>query len=422
NETGNGMAEVTVVLKGTSVGTITNEDGSFSINASKGSVLVFSYVDYDSKEIAVGDAALVSVQLSAASQLLDEVAITALGITKQKRSLGYSTTDVEGSKLTQARETNIGNALTVVAQQKITGKVVNETGNGMAEVTVVLKGTTVGTITNQQGIFSIHASRGNVLVISYVDYDSKEVVVGDAALANIQLSASSRLLGEVTITALGITKQKRSLGYSTTEVDGSKLTQARESNIGNALTGQVAGVNVAGISTGPYGSSRVMIRGNASLKSNNQPIYVVDGIPFDNTNQGFAGMWGGADYGDGLSTINPDDIESVQVLKGVAASALYGYRGGNGAILITTKSGLRNKGASIEVNNNITFNSVIDYRRELQYTYGQGFNGTKPQSDDEASSTAFDSWGAKLDGSPVINFIGDSVPYKAYKNNLKNFL
>ena len=142
----------------------------------------------------------------------------------------------------------------------------------------------------------------------------------------------------------------------------------------------MAGVNVAGVSTGPYGSSRVMIRGSASLKSNNQPLYVVDGIPFDNTNQGYAGMWGGAYYGDGLSTINPDDIESIQVLKGAAASALYGYRGGNGAILITTKSGLRNKGVSVEVNNNVTFSSAIDHSKDLQYTYGQGSNGTKPQS------------------------------------------
>jgi TonB-linked SusC/RagA family outer membrane protein len=313
-------------------------------------------------------------------------------------------------------------APTILAQQKITGKVVNEIGQGMAGVTVVLKDTSVGTTTNDQGIFSINASKGNVLLFSYVGYDSTEVVVGDTALVNVQLSPASQQLEVVTITALGITKQKRALGYSTTEVDGSKLTQARETNIGNALTGQVAGVNVAGVSTGPYGSSRVMIRGNGSLKSNNQPLYVIDGIPFDNTNQGFAGMWGGADFGDGLSTINSDDIESIQVLKGVAASALYGYRGGNGAILVTTKSGLRNKGVSVEVNNNITFNSVIDHRKDLQYTYGQGFNGTKPQTANGASSSAFDSWGAKLDGSPVINFVGDMVSYQAYKNNLKNFL
>src|SRR6185436_856094 len=131
------------------------------------------------------------------------------------------------------------------------------------------------------------------------------------------------------------------------EVDGSKLTQARETNIGNALTGLVAGVNVAGVSAGPYGSSRVTIRGNASLTGNNQPLYVIDGVPFDNTNQGYSGQWGGSDFGDGLSTINPDDISNIQVLKGVAASALYGYRGGNGAILITTKSGLKSKGVGV---------------------------------------------------------------------------
>ena len=298
----------------------------------------------------------------------------------------------------------------------------NETGRGMPGVSVVLRGTSIGTMTDEQGMFFINASKGNVLVFSYIGYISREIVVGDAEHVNVELSPASQQLDQVVITALGIDKKKRTLGYSTTEVDGSKLTQARETNIGNALTGLVAGVNVAGVSTGPYGSSRIMIRGNASLKGNNQPLYIIDGIPFDNTNQGFAGMWGGADYGDGLSTINPDDVESIQVLKGVAATALYGYRGGNGAILIITKSGLRNKGIGVEVNNNITFSSAIDLGKDLQYVYGQGFGGTKPQSADVASFSAFDSWGAKLDGSPVINFLGDMVPYKAHKNNFGNFM
>jgi TonB-dependent SusC/RagA subfamily outer membrane receptor len=241
-------------------------------------------------------------------------------------------------------------------------------------------------------------------------------------MIHVQLRAAIQQLDELVITALGITKTKRSLTYSTTEVEGSKFTQAREANIGNALTGLVAGVNVAGISSGPYGSSRIMIRGNGSLKGNNQPLYVIDGVPFDNTNQGVAGMWGGADYGDGLTTINPDDIERIQVLKGVVASALYGYRGGNGAILITTKSGLKNKGIGVEVNNNLTVNSVVDLRKDVQYTYGQGFNGNKPNSKDVASASALDSWGAKLDGSPVINFRGNTVPYQAYKDNYKSFM
>jgi TonB-dependent SusC/RagA subfamily outer membrane receptor len=121
----------------------------------------------------------------------------------------------------------------------------------------------------------------------------------------------------------------------------------------------------------------VLIRGNASLSGNNQPLYVVDGVPFDNSNQGHSGQWGGSDLGDGLSTINPDDIESVVVLKGVAASALYGYRGGNGAILITTKSGLRTHGFGVQVNNNFTLNRAMD-DRNYQYDYGQGITGIKP--------------------------------------------
>ncbi len=305
---------------------------------------------------------------------------------------------------------------------ELKGKVVNETGQAIAGVTVVVKGTSVGTTTDDQGTFSIYASKGSTLIFSFVGYDTKEVVIDEVAVINVQLIAYNTQLDGVTVTALGITKQKKALGYSTTKVDGSKLTQARETNIGNALTGMVAGVNVAGVSAGPYGSSRVMIRGNSSLTGNNQPLYVIDGVPFDNTNQGFSGMWGGADFGDGLSTINPDDVESIQVLKGVAATALYGYRGGNGAILITTKSGARSKGIGVEVNNNLTFNSVVDVREDVQYTYGQGFGGTKPQSADEASASALDSWGAVLDGSPVINFNGETVPYQAYKNNFKNFM
>lgn len=145
-------------------------------------------------------------------------------------------------------------------------------------------------------------------------------------------------LEEVVVTALGIKRQSRSLGYSTTQVDGEEFSLARDPNVGNALSGKIAGVSVAGNATGG-GSSRVIIRGNASLTGNNMPLYVVDGVPFDNTSQGSAGQWGGYDMGDGLNNINADDIESIQVLKGAAASALYGYRGGNGAILITTKSG-----------------------------------------------------------------------------------
>jgi len=304
--------------------------------------------------------------------------------------------------------------------QIVTGKVTGENGVAVPGVSVTIKGTTIGTSTDAAGVFSIDAKKGDVLVFSSIGYASQNITVGDDLSLNVSLILGDSQLREVVVTALGIRKEKRSLGYSTTDVDGSKFTQARETNIGNALTGQIAGVSVSGVSTGPSGSSRVTIRGNSSLGGNNQPLYVIDGVPFDNSNQGSSGQWGGADFGDGLSTINPDDIETIQVLKGVAASALYGYRGGNGAILITTKSGLKSKGIGIEVNNNLTAQKIID-EHEYQYQYGQGTQGVKPITTAAAQGSPNSSWGAKLDGSEAINFLGDKYAYLPAKDNWENF-
>jgi TonB-linked SusC/RagA family outer membrane protein len=302
----------------------------------------------------------------------------------------------------------------------VAGKVSDSTGSPLAGVSVTIKGRTRGTQTNSSGIFSIEAEQNDILVFSAVGYLTQEVAVGSQATINITMVLITGQMTEVVVTALGIKKQRRELGYSTTTVDGSRFTQARETNLGNSLTGQVAGVNVAGTATGPSGSSRVVIRGNGSLAGKNQPLYVIDGIPFDNTNKDFSGQWGGADFGDGLSTINPDDIESIQVLKSVAASALYGYRGGNGAILITTKSGQRNKGLGVEINSNTTFSRVID-ERDYQYVYGQGTQGVKPTTQDGALGTSTLSWGAKLDGSQAMNFLGENYAYSPAKDNFKNF-
>jgi TonB-linked SusC/RagA family outer membrane protein len=302
----------------------------------------------------------------------------------------------------------------------IAGTVTGPDGKPLSDVSVTLKGAKKGTFTNSSGAFAINAKSGDVLVFSSIGYRTEQVTIGEETTINISLISTNAQMTEVVVTALGIKKQARSLGYSTTEVDGSKLTQSRETNIGNALTGQVAGVSVAGDATGPYGSSRVLIRGNASLSGNNQPLYVIDGVPYDNSNQGNAGQWGGMDLGDGLSNINADDIESMQVLKGAAASALYGYRGGNGAILITTKSGTKSHGIGVEVNDNFTANSVID-DRDYQYTYGQGSLGVKPTSAAAAQASPYYSWGSKLDGSQATNFLGNSYAYSPAKDNFKNF-
>ena len=228
-----------------------------------------------------------------------------------------------------------------VTQQNGTckGVVKDKAGEAVIGASVVVKGTTNGVITDLDGNFVLsNVPDGATIQISYVGYTPQEVKFTGKPL-DITLQEDTQTLDEVVVTALGIKRQKRSLGYSTTTVGGKDFTEARTTNIGNALSGKIAGVSVSGNATGPGGSSRVVIRGNASLTGNNQPLYVIDGVPFDNTNIGSAGQWGGKDMGDGLSSINPDDIADIQVLKDAASNALYGARGANGVILITTKRG-----------------------------------------------------------------------------------
>lgn len=305
-------------------------------------------------------------------------------------------------------------------KQQVSGVVKDVSGEVLIGVTVAVKGATnIGTMTDIDGKYTLSVPYGSVLTFSYIGYNAKEEVVGNRTVIDVTLSENDKMLDEVVVTALGIKRQSKSIGYSTSQVSGSELTEARDLNLGNALTGKVAGVNVANNATGAAGSSRVIIRGNASLTGNNQPLYVVDGIPFDNTTRGNAGMWGGMDMGDGLNSINPDDIESMQVLKGAAASALYGYRGGNGAILITTKSGSKAKGLGIEFNNNLTINTIYDYR-DFQKTYGQGTEGHRPMNSSTAYDTYNSSWGEKMDGGKAVNRLGDEYSYK-YVDNWKHF-
>lgn len=299
------------------------------------------------------------------------------------------------------------------------GVVKDKTGEAIIGASVVVKGTTNGVITDLDGNFIIsNVPNGATIQISYVGYTPQEVKY-DGKPLNILLQEDTQTLDEVVVTALGIKRQKRSLGYSTTTVGGDDFTQARDINVGNALSGKIAGVSVSGNATGAGGSSRIVIRGNASLTGNNQPLYVIDGVPFDNSNLGSAGTWGGMDMGDGLSNISPDDIADIQVLKGAAASALYGYRGGNGAILITTKTGQKGKPVSVEFNNNLTFNTIYDYR-DFQDVYGQGTMGQRPLTAEAAKETETSSWGEIMDGGKAVNFLGNEYAYSNV-DNWKNF-
>lgn len=305
-------------------------------------------------------------------------------------------------------------------QQRIRGIIKDQMGEPLIGVNILNSSTSNGTISNLEGGFEIDAKTGDILEISYIGYASQSINV-TTGINNLKITLieDAEILDEVVVTALGIKRQKRALGYSTARVDSKSLTEARDLNLGNALSGKVAGVSVAGNATGPGGSSRVVIRGNASLTGNNQPLYVIDGIPFDNSNLSSAGTWGGKDMGDGLSNISPDDIESIQVLKGAAASALYGYRGGNGAILITTKGGQKGQPISVEFNNSLNFNMIYDYR-DFQKTFGQGTNGKRPSTIDEAKSSETSSWGERMDGKGAMNFLGDTYKY-SYVDNWDKF-
>ncbi len=308
--------------------------------------------------------------------------------------------------------------MTIMAQQRVTGNVTDADGVPLIGATVQETGTTKGTVTDIDGNFSLEVSDGATVTISYTGYES-QIVAGDGSAMNVSL-APGVALDEVVVTALGIEREQKALAYSATEVDGDNFSQARAMNVIQSLSGKVAGVNVASTATGAGGSTRVIIRGNSSISGNNQPLYVVDGVPIDNTNLGSAGMWGGQDWGDGISSLNPDDIESYTILKGNAAAALYGFRASNGVILITTKSGKNRKGVGVEFNTQVRSENIINLL-DFQEEYGHGRRGVAPTTQEEAMQNGLYAWGSQLDGSQVIQFDGESRAYSAVGDNLSRF-
>ena len=311
------------------------------------------------------------------------------------------------------------------AAKLVSGTVTDiETKVPLTGVTVTLKGTNTKVSTNSTGAFAIAANSKSILVFTNVGYKTLEVAVGNQTVLDIKLELVKEQLKEVVVTALGISKEKRAIGYSVTEVKGGTITEARENSFVNSLEGRIAGVNVSGVATGPNGASNVVIRGITNMTGNNQPLYVLNGIPLVNNNYAttdVAGGYGGKDGGDGIGDINPDDIETISILKGAAASALYGYRGSNGVVLITTKKGKNGEGLGVEVNSNYVRENVID-ETDFQTQYGQGSNGAKPVSAANALGSMESSWGAPLDGTQTYQFDGVQRPYsEAAKGNLGRF-
>ncbi len=314
-----------------------------------------------------------------------------------------------------------------VAQEKtITGKVTSsEDGSTIPGVSVMVKGTTMGTITDVNGNYTLKVpADAKVLVFSFVGMTTKEIEIGNQSVIDVVMEPANVELDEVVVTSLGISKQKKALGYAVSELSGGEVSTVKESNVVNSLSGRVAGVVITESPSGPGGGTRVVIRGNNSLTGNNQPLYVVDGVPIDNSGFGSANGSGTAnyrrdDYGTGVSDINPDDIESITVLKGPNAAALYGSRAANGVILITTKKGKAQKGVGVSFSSSTTFENPL-LLPKFQNEYGQGSDGNTYTDVNELRNYG-GSWGAKMDGSQQIYWTGETRPYVAQPDNVKNF-
>ena len=303
-----------------------------------------------------------------------------------------------------------------LAQKTVTGVVTDDLGEALPGVTVMIAGTSTGTVTNLSGAFSIEVPDENsILKFSFIGMEAQEVIVGSQTVMNITLATSSLQMDEVIITALGISRDKKSLGYSIADVKGEDLNNTPQDNVLTSLSGKVAGVRISQMGGLAGSSVNVIIRGSTSLNSDNQPLFVIDGVPVANSLNNF---YQGADMGNAISDINTEDIESISVLKGPSAAALYGSRAGNGVVLITTKTGSSStKGIGVDFNTAVTFETPLKYI-EYQTEFGPGKAGVHMFEESENES-----WGSRLDGTPTIQWDTDGVaaPLLSYDNRLTDF-
>lgn len=323
--------------------------------------------------------------------------------------------------------------MTVYGQQTVTGKVRDvQTDEPVIGATVLIKGTSNGTVTDTDGNYSIQVKGENdVLVFSFIGYATLEETVGSRSVVNVSMEVDITQLSEVIVTAFGIEKDKKALGYAVTGVGSEDLSTVKQANVVNSLAGRVPGVVITQ-STGGLGSgSRVVIRGNNSLTGQNQPLYVVDGVPVDNSGFGSANRndpnsqtantanYERVDYGTGISDLNPDDIESMSILKGPNAAALYGSRAANGVIMITTKKGRTAQGLGVSYSANFTWENPL-LLPKYQNEYGQGSNGDTYTDLSELKNNG-GSWGARMDGSNQLYWTGETKPYSAQPDNVGDF-
>lgn len=309
------------------------------------------------------------------------------------------------------------------AQQKITitGVVKDSKGSALPGVSVSEKGTTNGTMTDGSGGYKLSANSAGTLVFSYIGYLKQEVPVGNGNV-NVSLTEDQKGLQEVVVTALNIKRSTKALGYSMTEIKGSDVALSGQVNPVNSLQGKVAGVNITTGGGGPQSSSRILIRGNNSLTLNNQPLFVIDGVFLENAVTG-GDQWGDSqDFGNMMKNLNPDDFESISVLKGGAATALYGSRGQNGVIIITTKKGFKRKGLGVSVTHSEMYDKAyktLDFQNEFGVGIDETFakNAAGENVPDEAN-WAGASFGPRMEGQMIRNWKGDLIPYTPQKNNV----
>ena len=309
-------------------------------------------------------------------------------------------------------------SITEQQQLSVTGKITDSKGEPVTGVNVVLKGTLIGSTSDAGGNYTLNVpDLKGTLAFSFIGYTAQEVPINNRRTVNVTLMEETKTLDEVVVTALGIRREAKTLGYATAVVNNVQLTENRTSTAIGTLQGKVSGVNITQLGTGPSGSTRIRIRGNSAFQGANLPLLVVNGVPIDNTRF----SEGSTDLGDGLSSINPDDIESMNVLKGAAAAALYGSRAKDGVIMITTRLGTETKGFGVTYNMNYTAEKAVDYT-DFQYDYGQGERGIRPTAPFPTSGVW--SFGEKiLPGMTQVLFDNVTAPYVAVttKERYKEF-
>ncbi|PZX49139.1 SusC/RagA family TonB-linked outer membrane protein [Algoriphagus chordae] len=310
-------------------------------------------------------------------------------------------------------------------ERTIQGLVMDDDQIPIPGASILIKGTMNGVVTDVDGKFSLNLpdnSEEAILMVSFIGFTTQEIKVGSTSFFNIELASSDLALSEVVVTAFGLERDKKALGYSTQSVDGSALTESRPTNVANSLSGRISGVQVTGNSM-PGSGAHVVIRGSSSVAGNNQPLVVVDGVPLEQTSS--------RTYGNGLSEISPDNIKEMTILKGATAAALYGSRAANGVIMVTTKNGSGTKGLGIEFNSNMTFDNPL-IKPDFQNTYGGGsgyrtwyVDGRNGYDADGIRGTAGvdESWGAPMDGSlvPLWYSAPEKVALLPQPNNWEDF-